>query len=147
MADHNRLTQKEIDEICLVYTKTNNEKETAKITHHSSTTISKYLKINGLARGRGGNQDKQRKIKDEESLLDIELGLTRQEIAKKHEMYGYVSAEGLTSNPDNLHFCAKALREFGIRYYQEFKKLERPDKVFFEKPEADAAIKSAMELL
>ena len=87
MADHNRLTQKEIDEICLVYTKTNNEKETAKITHHSSTTISTYLKINGLARGRGGNQDKQRKIKDEEILLDIELGLTRQEIAKKHGVH------------------------------------------------------------
>lgn len=70
-----------------------------------------------------------------------------QKIASKREMYGYVSAEGLTSNPDNLHFCAKSLREFGIRYYQEFKKLENPDKVFPEKPEADAAIKSAMELL
>ena len=68
-------------------------------------------------------------------------------MAHKREMYGFASAEGLTFNPDNLHFCAKALREFGIRYYQEFKKLEKPDKVFLEKPEADAAIKSAMELL
>lgn len=70
-----------------------------------------------------------------------------QKMAEKHGMYGFVSAEGLTSNPDNLHFCAKSLREFGLRYYQEFKKLENPDKVFPEKPEADAAIKSAMELL
>lgn len=68
-------------------------------------------------------------------------------MAQKHEMYGYVSAEGLTSNPDHLHFSAKSLREFGLRYYAEFKKLEDPRKVFFEKPEADAAIKSAMELL
>lgn len=87
MANHNRLMQKEIEEICLIYIKTNNESETAKITHHSITTISKYLKINGLARGKGGNQDKQRKIKDEEILLDIELGLTRQEIAKKHGVH------------------------------------------------------------
>ena len=70
-----------------------------------------------------------------------------QEIARKHELFGYVCAEGLTSNPDNLHFNAKSLREFGNRYYQEFKKLEKQDKVFPEKPEADAAIHNAFELL
>lgn len=69
------------------------------------------------------------------------------QMAQKHEMYGFVSAEGLGSNPDRLHFCAKALREFGIRYYQEFKKLEKQDKVFPEKPEADAAITNSLELL
>ena len=68
-------------------------------------------------------------------------------IAQKQEKYGFVSAEGLTSNPDHLHFCARSLREFGLRYYREFKKLEDPNKVFVEKPEVDAAIKSAMELL
>lgn len=68
-------------------------------------------------------------------------------MAQKQERYGYVSAEGLTSNPDYLHFCAKSLREFGLRYYEVFKKLEDPNKVFSEKPEADAAIKSAIELL
>ena len=69
------------------------------------------------------------------------------EMADKHKMYGFVSAQGLTSNPDNLHFNARSLREFGLRYYVEFKKLEDPNKVFSEKPEADAAIKNAMELL
>lgn len=68
-------------------------------------------------------------------------------MAQKNEMMGFVSAEGLLSNPDNLHFSAASLREFGIRYYEEFKKLEKKDKVFEEKSEADAAIRSAMELL
>lgn len=37
---------------------------------------------------------------------------------------GYVSAEGLASNPDHLHFSAKALYEFGIRYFKEFEKFQ-----------------------
>lgn len=48
-------------------------------------------------------------------------------------MTGYVSAEGLTPNPDNLHFSAAALREFGERYYTEFLKLEDKNKVFIDK--------------
>ena len=68
-------------------------------------------------------------------------------MAKKDEMMGFVSAKGLLSNPDCLHFSAAALREFGLRYYEKFKELERVDKVFEEKAEADAAIRSAMELL
>lgn len=86
MAGHNRLTQKEIDEICLAYTKTNNEIETARITHHSSTTISKYLKRNGLARGSGGNQDKQIKITDAQ-LLEAVKTMTRQQIADKYGVH------------------------------------------------------------
>lgn len=54
------------------------------------------------------------------------------EIAQKNEMTGFVSAEGLTSNPDNLHFNAESLREFGIRYYKEFCKIEPKDRVFRE---------------
>lgn len=68
-------------------------------------------------------------------------------IAQNNDMTGFVCAEGLGSNPDNLHFSAAALREFGIRYYEEFRKLEKQDKVFEEKPEADAPIRSAIELL
>ena len=37
---------------------------------------------------------------------------------------GFVSAKGLGANPDNLHFNSKSLREFGVRYYKEFEKLE-----------------------
>ena len=38
----------------------------------------------------------------------------------------FVSAEGLTANPDNLHFNAASLREFGTRYYREFIRLGIP---------------------
>ncbi|MBQ8685291.1 MAG: sialate O-acetylesterase [Clostridia bacterium] len=44
-------------------------------------------------------------------------------IAKKYENFAVVSAKGLTSNPDFLHFNAKSLREFGLRYYAEFKRI------------------------
>ena len=45
-------------------------------------------------------------------------------IACKNGMTGFVEAEGLEANSDNLHFSARALREFGLRYYREFKKYE-----------------------
>lgn len=51
----------------------------------------------------------------------------------KEKMTGYVSAECLAPNPDNLHFSAAALREFGERYYTEFLKLEDKNKVFTDK--------------
>ncbi len=68
-------------------------------------------------------------------------------MVRHNDMMGFVSSEGLKGNPDNLHFCSAALREFGLRYYEEFKKLERKDKVFEDKPLADAAILSELELL
>ena len=33
----------------------------------------------------------------------------------------FASAEGLTSNPDRLHFNHKSLQEFGLRYYAAYK--------------------------
>ena len=48
-----------------------------------------------------------------------------QAVAAKEPAMGFVSAEGLGANPDNLHFSAAALREFGLRYYGEFGKFER----------------------
>lgn len=68
-------------------------------------------------------------------------------IAAKKEMTGFVSAEGLGANPDNLHFSAKSLREFGVRYYNEFLKLEDKNKVFTEKVSVDAAIRTDLEHL
>lgn len=68
-------------------------------------------------------------------------------IAKKNAMTGFVSAKGLTSNPDNLHFNAHSLREFGLRYYDVFKTLEDKNKVFEEKSSEDSAIRSEIELL
>ena len=47
---------------------------------------------------------------------------TLRKIASENDMTGFAGAEGLGANPDNLHFNAAALREFGIRYYKEFSK-------------------------
>lgn len=54
-----------------------------------------------------------------------EINKTLEKIAKNEKMTGFVSAEGLTSNSDFLHFNAKSLREFGLRYYQVFKTFEQ----------------------
>ena len=53
-----------------------------------------------------------------------------QAVAEKEPQMGFVSAEGLGANPDNLHFSATALREFGLRYYAEFLKREDPHRVY-----------------
>ncbi len=70
-----------------------------------------------------------------------------QSYAAKTPMTGFVSAEGLGANPDNLHFSAKALREFGLRYYDKFLTLEDKNKVFVEKSTPDAAIRTDIENL
>jgi len=46
-----------------------------------------------------------------------------QTMASDNKQIGYVPAEGLTSNPDNLHFNAESLREFGMRYFDVFKQM------------------------
>lgn len=68
-------------------------------------------------------------------------------VAAARPMTGFVSAEGLRANPDNLHFCADSLREFGIRYYQEFITLEDKNKVYEEKCGEDDAVRTEMEQL
>lgn len=67
--------------------------------------------------------------------------------ADKTPMTGFVSAEGLTSNPDLLHFDAKSLREFGVRYFNEFMKLEDKNKVFVDKSEFGNKIVTGIENL
>ena len=69
-----------------------------------------------------------------------------QKVAKKEPNMGFVSAEGLGPNPDNLHFCAKALREFGLRYYDVFRSLEK-ESTASEKSAASAMAQSEMEAL
>lgn len=70
-----------------------------------------------------------------------------QRVAQKLPMTGYVSAQGLGANPDNLHFSAQALRAFGVRYYNRFLELEDKNKVFTEKSSPDAAICTDIENL
>ncbi len=67
------------------------------------------------------------------------------EAAKAMPMTCFVPAEGLTSNPDNLHFNAKSLHEFGLRYFEAFEKTRDPNKIFAEKSEDGA--RSEMEAL
>jgi len=46
-----------------------------------------------------------------------------QAMAEKLPACAFVSAEGLGCNPDFLHFSAKGLRGFGLRYYDAFCRL------------------------
>lgn len=39
----------------------------------------------------------------------------------------FAPATGLSGNPDNLHFSAAALKDFGIRYYKAYETLEKAD--------------------
>ena len=77
----------------------------------------------------------------------VKINEALKKVACSNEMTGFVCAEGLDSNPDNLHFSAKSLREFGVRYYNEFIKIEDKNKVFVEKTTPDQAIRSEMEAL
>ena len=77
------------------------------------------------------------------SLIDAQI----REVASEMPMVGYVSAKGLTSNEDFLHFNAKSLYEFGHRYFDEFEKLRDPNKIFEDKPNPDDALRTALELL
>ncbi|MBR5869281.1 MAG: sialate O-acetylesterase [Clostridia bacterium] len=70
-----------------------------------------------------------------------------QQVAQEVDRVGYVPADGLGANPDNLHFSAEGLHAFGLRYFEVFEKLRDPNKVFAEKPTMDDAIRSEMEAL
>ena len=67
-------------------------------------------------------------------------------IAKNNTMTGFVSAEGLTSNPDFLHFNAESLYRFGIRYFEEWERLQGKLQIPVENTASDLT-RSEMELL
>lgn len=77
----------------------------------------------------------------------IHVNESLKRVAAARERTAFVSAEGLGANPDLLHFSAPALREFGLRYYDEFVKLEDKNKVFLEKTPAEFAIRTDIENL
>lgn len=70
-----------------------------------------------------------------------------QKLPERLPLAGYVPADGLGHNGDNLHFNAAALHEFGLRYYEKFRTLEVTDRVFEEKPDPNHAFRSQMEEL
>ena len=96
----------------------------------------------------GGLGDYLPKCEKSQSFKNyIHVNAALQTLANKYPMTGFVSAEGLEDNGDHLHFSARALREFGVRYYNEFVKLEDKNKVFVEKVTADYAIRTDIEHL
>ena len=68
-------------------------------------------------------------------------------MADDEKRIGFVPATGLGGNPDNMHFSAPALREFGMRYYTEFCRLENKEKVFEERNTFDSGIVNVLEVL
>ena len=52
------------------------------------------------------------------------------QMAEETPLTGFVSAEGLTANPDNLHFNAPSLHAFGMRYYKAYEANKDGNKVF-----------------
>ena len=69
------------------------------------------------------------------------------QIASENSYVGFVPADGLTANPDYLHFNAASLHEFGLRYFEVYQKHTNNDK-FFESPHNDDITnRTAMESL
>ncbi len=68
-------------------------------------------------------------------------------MAEECNWIGFVSADGLGCNPDYMHFNAKSLREFGLRYYTAFRALENKNKVFRSVEDGSARVQSYIELL
>ena len=64
----------------------------------------------------------------------VHVNQALQKIAREQPHTGYVPSDGLTSNPDYMHFNAKSLREFGLRYYDVFRTMEDRNRVWPEKP-------------
>lgn len=67
--------------------------------------------------------------------------------AEREERVGFASAEGLTSGGDYLHFDAASLREFGMRYYREFERLENRSADFIERGTQDSVLHTDIEHL
>ncbi len=76
-----------------------------------------------------------------------QINASIEKITKRLPLTAFVDANGLTSNPDNLHFNTTSLYEFGKRYYAAFRELEDKNKVFCEKSDAWNAIRGGLEHL
>ena len=77
----------------------------------------------------------------------IHVNHALQNIAASNEMVGFASAQGLTGNPDNLHFNAQSLYTFGLRYYEAFEKLNKRTDTAGKNNYKEDTLRSEMELL
>lgn len=82
---------------------------------------------------------------DLRNYININDALIR--IANTNPLTGFVSANGLTANPDNLHFSSQSLYEFGSRYFDAFELIRDPNKRFDDKDMGEVIARSKMELL
>lgn len=60
----------------------------------------------------------------------VHINAALQKVAAEEPNMAFVSARGLTHRGDDLHFDAKSLREFGLRYYDAFRKMENKTAVY-----------------
>lgn len=66
-------------------------------------------------------------------------------LSESYPHCAYASAEGLSANEDNLHFSAAGLKEFGLRYYEQYRAFDRENEDATPMPQATE--RSAIELL
>ncbi len=67
--------------------------------------------------------------------------------AEKMERAAFVSDNNFPCNPDILHFSAKGLYEFGLKYYDAFCSVEDKSRVFPNMPDMDFANRTELEKL
>ncbi len=77
----------------------------------------------------------------------VHINAALKSIAASNKMTGFAPAEGLTANPDNLHFNAASLYEFGLRYLEAFEALNVGRENFCEKASSQDILRTEMELL
>ena len=72
----------------------------------------------------GGLGDFLKYRKEAEHLENYEkINAALQKVAEVDTYCAYVPAHGLSANPDNLHFSAASLSEFGYRYFEAYNSL------------------------
>ncbi len=76
-----------------------------------------------------------------------EINKILEKLGNEYQNCAFVPATGLGANPDNLHFNASALDEFGIRYYKAFKQFDTAENVCENEQSKTNSERTAMELL
>ena len=88
---------------------------------HMFRTLKKDLQLPDIRIYVGGLGDYLPKCEFDPNLAHYDgINTVLRTLAAENDDIRYVSAEGLTSNDDHLHFNTESLREFGKRYFAAF---------------------------
>ena len=88
---------------------------------HMFRTLKKDLQLPDIRIYVGGLGDYLPKCEFDPNLAHYDgINTVFRTLADENDDIRYVSAEGLTSNDDHLHFNTESLREFGKRYFAAF---------------------------